>query len=93
MALIELHPQLAETNELLKRIAEALEVMVLHEHGIYIGHCSKPATDPNPKEPVTVSYATDKSTARNQLIELMRGVKGVVEEKELEQDQDDWTRS
>lgn len=84
---------LKETNRLLSRIADALEQVVLQQYGVYVGETAKPAPDPNPKDQPTVRYATDEEMVRHNLIELMRGVKGAVEEVEIETDRDDWTRS
>lgn len=70
MALIELHPQLKETNQLLARIANALERALLEEHGVRLGHCAEPAVDPNPKEKPSVRYHTDEMTLREELQSL-----------------------
>lgn len=70
MALIELHPQLKETNILLTRIANVLERWLLAEHGLALGHCAQPAVDPNPKEKATVVYHTDEDTLREELKSL-----------------------
>lgn len=67
MALIELHPQLTETNKLLTRIANVLERSLLEEYGVRLGHCAEPAVDPNPKEKATVAYHTDEDTLREEL--------------------------
>lgn len=68
--MIELHPQLKETNQLLARIANALERTLLEEHGIALGHCAEPAVDPNPKEKESIGYHTDADTLREELKEL-----------------------
>ena len=70
MALIELHPQLTETNKLLARIANALERWLLEEHHVALGHCAEPAVDPNPKEKPSVGYHTDEDTLREELRSL-----------------------
>lgn len=67
MALIELHPQLSETNKLLTRIANVLERWLLEAHGVALGHCAEPAIDPNPKEKPSVGYHTDEDTLREEV--------------------------
>lgn len=88
MALIELHPQLSETNKLLERIARVLERWLLAEHGLALGHCAEPAVDPNPKEKPSVSYHTDEDTLREELKTLQgwreRGSEG---EDEMEEEE------
>src|SRR5580765_2981476 len=87
MALIELHPQLTETNKLLARIANALERWLLEEHHVALGHCAEPAVDPNPKEKASVDYHTDEDTLREEL----RTLQGWQEHGELEEiDEEDF---
>lgn len=81
MALIELHPQLKETNLLLERIAKALERTLLEEHHVALGHCAEPAVDPNPKEKPSVGYHTDEDTLREEL----KSLAGWQEHGELEE--------
>lgn len=67
MALIELHPQLSETNKLLTRIAESLERFLLESYGVRLGSCTEPAADPHPELEPTVEYHTDTDTLREEL--------------------------
>lgn len=87
MALIELHPQLKETNQLLERIAKVLERWLLAEHGLALGHCAQPAVDPNPKEKPSVTYHTDEDTLREEMKTLAgwkeRGDDEIEEEETL----------
>ena len=56
-----------ETNQLLARIANALERALLEQYKVAIGHCIEPATDPHPELEPTVSYHTDEDTLREDL--------------------------
>jgi hypothetical protein len=89
MALIELHPQLSETNKLLNRIATVLERWLLIEHGIALGSAAQPAVDPNPREKPTVTYHTDENTLREEMKTLQgwrehgESVEDEIEEEEF----------
>jgi hypothetical protein len=74
MALIELHPQLTQTNKILERIAKALERALLEQYGVRMGHCSEPAPDPSPDVEPSVAYHTDEDTLKSELEEL-RGLR------------------
>ena len=87
MALIELHPQLKETNLLLTRIANVLERWLLAEHGLALGHCAQPAVDPNPKEKSTVAYHTDEDTLREELKSLAGWKEPGESEDEVEEEE------
>lgn len=89
MALIELHPQLAETNKLLNRIAMVLERWLLIEHGIALGSAAQPAIDPNPKDKPTVAYHTDEDTLREEMKTLAgwREHDAESEEDEIEEEE------
>lgn len=67
MALIELHPQLSETNKLLARIAESLERFLFETYKVRLGSCTQPAADPHPELEPTVEYHTDSDTLREEL--------------------------
>jgi len=85
MALIELHPQLTETNKLLARIANALERGLLEQYGVALGHCAEPAIDPNPREKATVAYHTDEDTLREEL----KTLQGWQEHRELDETEEE----
>lgn len=70
MALIELHPQLTETNKKLERIASVLERLLLEQFKVRMGHCVEPATDPHPELEPTIAYHTDEDTLKNDLLTL-----------------------
>lgn len=81
MSLIEFHPDLRRTNELLERIACAAERLLLEQYGVRMGHTTEPASDPNPSEKPTVGYATDEDTARRK---VEQAVRAMTEEEERE---------
>ncbi len=85
MGLIEIHPQLKETNLLLNRIATVLERWLLIEHGIALGSAALPAVDPNPKEKATVGYHTDEDTLREELLYFAKGRQETEDEIEEEE--------
>jgi hypothetical protein len=70
MALIEINPELSKLVRVGERIAEALELLLLHAYGVRVEATTKPIADPNPSEKQTVSYATDEETAIERLKEL-----------------------
>lgn len=72
------------TNSLLKRIAEALELVVLYEYGVRIGHCAESLRDPKPHEKAAVEYETDESSVRSVLEQVARRGKvvDVIEDEE-----------
>lgn len=74
MSFIELHPDLRRTNELLERIARVGERFLLERYGVRMGHTTEPATDPNPSEKPTITYATDEETARRKVEQAVRAM-------------------
>lgn len=76
-------PQLKETNGLLKRIAEALEQVVLHEYGIRLGHCAQKVDDPNPQDEPDVEYETDFTSLKAQFerVAKHKSVDDVIEDE------------
>jgi hypothetical protein len=72
MSFIELSPDLKRTNELLERIAVALETSLYAEHKIRVGALTRPAADPNPAEKVTIGYASDEETAKQILTRIVK---------------------
>lgn len=70
MALIEIHPQLTQTNKVLERIAQALERALLEQYNVRLGHCVEPAQDPHPEVEPTVGYHTDEDTLKEDLKSL-----------------------
>ena len=88
MGLIEIHPQLKETNLLLNRIATVLERWLLIEHGIALGSAAQPAVDPNPKDKPSVTYHTDEDTLREEMKTLAGWTeRGDGEEDEIEEEE------
>lgn len=76
MALIELHPQLSKTNEVLERIAKVLERLLLEQFRVRMGHCVEAAPDPHPELEPTIAYHTDEDTLKNDLLELAGRAEG-----------------
>jgi hypothetical protein len=60
---------------LLKRIAEAMEIQVLREYGVRIGHCAEAIPDPHPNLKPETTYATDEMALRAELIAIAKGRK------------------
>lgn len=75
MALFNLQPQSKEALQLVERIARALEIIVLREYGIRIGHCAETVPDPHPHIKPEATYATDESAIRQELIDVAKGRK------------------
>lgn len=73
MALIDVNPDLKRTNELLERLAQAAEIMVLRAYGVRIGHCAQRVDDPNPRVKSEATYTTDESALRQELIDVSQG--------------------
>lgn len=74
MGLIEVSPDLKRTNQLLERIASALELILFHEHGVRSGITAQPADDPNPREHESIGYENDDTSARRELRQFAREV-------------------
>lgn len=67
-----MHPELRETNRLLERVAQALEMIVLRQWGIRMGHCAERVPDANPNERPGVDYETDSSALKRELIDVAK---------------------
>jgi hypothetical protein len=70
MALIELNPELSKLTRAVERVAEALELILLHQYKVRVEATSRAIPDPNPAEKQTVSYASDDDQVRQRLEEL-----------------------
>lgn len=72
MALIELHPDLKELTRHAKRIADALERLLVEAYAVRIGDTLTPAPSASSDEP-EVSYSEDEATFRKELLDLYHG--------------------
>ena len=67
MAIIEINPELKETNKILERLTRAVERFLLEAYNVRLGSCVEPAADPHPELESTVEYHTDTDTLREEL--------------------------
>jgi len=51
----------------LERIAQALEIIVLHQYKVRLGSCAQAIEDPNPSEDPTLEYEDDLSSLKQML--------------------------
>jgi hypothetical protein len=64
MSLIELHPDLKETNRQLKRIADALEQFLVEQFGAQVA----PLKPSDPADERDVTYADDSETVKREIL-------------------------
>lgn len=66
VGIIELHPDIRGLTKEAKRIADALEIIVLHEYKVRLSGPSKAELKGDEPE---VTYSTDFDTLKNELLE------------------------